>query len=288
MKPPRFEYLAPLTLDEALTALANPEADTVVLAGGQSLMPMLNLRIVMPSTVLDVNRLPGLDDVAIDADRVRIGALARLAALERHDGLTAAIPVLREGLRYVAHPQIRNRSTLGGTLCHADPTAEVPVICLALGATFTLASASGRREVPADGFFRSVLVTEKHQDELLIGAELPVRPEFEFRFGEIARRSHGDFPYVSMCVGVRLVGDQVAEARLAAGGVAERPIRLTAAEETLVGRSLDEDLGEVLDAACEETTPPTDIHGSAEFRRGLLRTLLGRALMSIDQRMVLA
>ena len=286
MKAPRFDYRAPDTLAEALDILADPELDVVVLAGGQSLMPLLNARIVRPQVVLDINHIQALDGIGVDPAGARIGAMTRLAAVEHHRGLAEVLPVLREGLLYVAHPQIRNRGTFGGTLSYAEPAAETPMMCLALDARFALVSTSGERVVAADDFFHSRGVTARSPHELLVAGDIPVPVDFQFRFSEFARREHGDFPYVSVCVGVRHAGGQIVDARMAASGVAERPIRLRAAEEALIGRRLDEDLGEILAVACEGTRPPSDDRGSAEFRRGVLRTLLRKTLTSIDHRTV--
>jgi aerobic carbon-monoxide dehydrogenase medium subunit len=288
MKSPRFEYLAPRTLDEVLQLLADPNRDSVILAGGQSLMPMLNLRLVIPSLLIDINRVQGLDTIELSGDSVRIGAMARLATVEHHPLLKQTHPILSQGLLYVAHPQVRNRGTVGGTLCHADPTAEFPTMCLATEASFTLVSTEGRRTVPASEFFRSVLVTAKRSNEMLIEVALPTTSGVQYQFGEIARRNHGDFPYVASCVGLRLSGGTIEEARVAAGGVAEPPVRLPATEEALIGRELDEDLADVLAVACEEVSPPSDNHGSADFRRGLLCTLMRRAFASYDHGMVAA
>ena len=288
MKPPAFDYRAPETMDDALRLLADPDSDTVVLAGGQSLMPMLNLRLVLPDRLLDINRVRGLDAIEIDDGSVRLGAMARLTALIDHEELAAAVPVLREAAGFVAHPQIRNRSTLGGTLCHADPTAEIPVVSVALEARVELRSVRGSRWVEAEDFFRGVFQTAKQADEMLVAVELPRLREFEFGFGEVARRSHGDFPYVSLCAGLQIEGEEVRAARLAAGGVAERPVRLGATERALVGWRLGGDLADVLRAASDEVSPPSDIHASDNYRRGLLRTLIKRTVPRIGERLAIA
>jgi CO/xanthine dehydrogenase FAD-binding subunit len=288
MKPPAFDYRAPEALDEALELLGDPDSDTIVLAGGQSLMPMLNLRLVLPDQLLDINRVRGLDAIEIDQGSVRIGAMTRLATIVDDAELASAIPVLREAASFVAHPQIRNRGTIGGTLCHADPTAELPVVAVALGGRLELSSAAGHRSLEAEEFFRGVFQTAKRSDELLTAIELPRAPQLEFVFDELARRSHGDFPYVCLCAGLEVERGEVRAARLAAGGVAERPIRLHATERELEGWRLGGDLAGVLRAASEEVSPPSDIHGSADFRRGLLRTLIRRTVPRIGERLAIA
>lgn len=278
MKPVAFDYHAPGTLPEALALLAEPGARAVPLAGGQSLVPLLNLRRVRPGTVVDLEELPGLDGVHISAETVRVGAMTRMTALETHTGLREALPVLAEAVAAVAHPEIRHRGTLGGSLCHADPAAELPAVAVALDARLHLCSAGGTRTVPATEFFQGPHTTARRPDELLTEVEFPRRPEFRFVFDEVTRRGEAGFPLVGLCLGVALDGGVVTEARLGAAGVGPRPLRLTAAEARMAGRRLGEDLHDVLAAAGEETDPPADIHGDARYRRALLRTLIRRTV----------
>jgi aerobic carbon-monoxide dehydrogenase medium subunit len=282
VKPPAFDYQDPRTLDEAVGLLAGTDHDITVLAGGQSLVPLLNLRLARPDVLLDLNRVPGLDGVEIDGAAVRIGAMARLATLERDAALGQALPILPEAIALVAHPQIRNRTTVGGSLCHADPAAELPAVAVALDARLHLRSHGGSREVPAVEFFKTVFTTSKRPDELLTAVEFPRHDGFRFCFEEVSRR-HGDFPFVGLCFGVALEDGVVTAARLAGSGVGERPLRLPAAEAALVGLRLSGDLTGVLDAASAEVDPPSDIHGSSSFRRGLLRAVIRRAAARLDQ-----
>ncbi|MGH3633451.1 MAG: FAD binding domain-containing protein [Candidatus Dormibacteria bacterium] len=276
MKSPPFEYHEPRTVEDAVAALTPAGRDCSVLAGGQSLLPLLNLRRVRPDAVVDINRVAGLDGIRITADAVRIGALARLRTLERVPSLREALPILPETAALVAYPQIRTRSTLGGCLCQADPAAELPALAVALGARLHLRSAQGSRTVDADMFFRSASVTLRDPGELLAEIEFARHRSFRFCFEEVTRG--GGFPLVGLCFGVATDGDGVVTAaRLAGAGVADRPLRLRAAEQALIARTLSDDLGDVLDAASAELAAPSDIHGTAAYRRGLVRALLRRA-----------
>lgn len=292
MKPPVFEYVAPRTVEETVRALgttggAGGAAPLVTpLAGGQSLMPLLNRRRVRPALLVDLNRVADLDTVTVGERTVRVGALTRLRTLEAHAPLRAALPVLHDTVRLVAHPQIRSRATLGGSLCHADPAAELPTLALALGARMRLASMAGTRTEAAEDFFRPG-GTSRLPGELLTEVEFPLPEGFRFRFAEIPRHAHGGFPLVGVCVGVRRdTAGAVTQARLAAAGAADRPLRLTEAEQALTGRVLrtpDDLPAAVLDAVAAQVSPPTDPHGSAAFRTALLGTALRRAVTTLTQ-----
>jgi carbon-monoxide dehydrogenase medium subunit len=273
VKPPLFDYRDPTTLDEALDILADAERDVTVLAGGQSLLPLLNMRLARPDVVVDVNRVQGLDEITITDDAVTIGATVRLSTVERDTRLREVLPVLPEAAAFVAHPQIRNRTTIGGTLCHADPAAELPAVAVALDARLHLRSWEGGRTVPAAEFFQSMFLTAKRPDELLVAVEFPRHAGFTVVYDEVSRR-HGDFPFAGLCLGVRVADGVVAEARAAAAGVAERPLRLTGLETALVGGPLGSTVDAAVAAASAEVDPPTDHHGTGAFRRGLLRTLV--------------
>ncbi|MFE2409357.1 FAD binding domain-containing protein [Kitasatospora sp. NPDC059408] len=284
MKPAPFEYRAAGTLDEALALLDPPGHSIAPLAGGQSLVPLLNLRRVRPAVVLDLNRLTELAGVEVTGTAVLVGAMTRLHDLERHEGLRAALPVVPQTAARVAHRQIRHRATLGGSLCHADPAAQLAATAVALGATLRLRRAGGERTVPAEEFFTGPHRTVRRPDELLTAVSFPRRPGFRYRFESVTRRGGAGFPLVGVCVGVRLEAGAVAEARIAACGVADRPLRLTGAEQALAGygaAAADGALGEVADAAVAGTRPPSDLHGSAGFRGDLLRAVLRRAAVHL-------
>lgn len=282
MKPPPFVYRDPDTLDEAVELLAEWQDDAAVLAGGQSLVPLLNMRFARPEVVVDVNRVADLDRIHITQDAVSVGAIVRLADLEHDARVAEALPVLPVASSFVAHPQIRNRTTMGGTLCHADPAAELPAVAVALDARIALRSASGTRTIGAADFFESVFMTAKRPDELLTHVEFPRHPRLTVRYDEISQR-HGDFPLAGLCLGVAVDGGVVTEARAAGVGVAERPYRLLGLEAALTGRRLSEAAPDAVEAASAEVTPPSDQHGSAEFRRGLLRTLVRRLLNRFEE-----
>jgi aerobic carbon-monoxide dehydrogenase medium subunit len=276
MKPALFSYRDPRTLEEALELLAEHGDEASLLAGGQSLVPLLNLRLARPSVLIDVNRIPGLDGIELREDRLRVGALVRAAALERHTDVASALPVVREALRYVAHPQIRNRTTIGGNLAHADPAAELPAIVAALDGTVTLVSQSGKREVSWRDFFRGMLTTARRPDEMVAWVELPRPPGLRLTFLEVARR-HGDFALAGACVGLSADGGTVADARIALIGVGGTPVRVPAAEESLIGGPLDaEGLREMEARVRDAAQPIDDVHASADYRRALVAVLARR------------
>lgn len=281
MKAATFDYRAPGTLADALAQLA-ADPDCAPLAGGQSLLPLLSRRERRPSAVLDLNRLAGLDEIRATADTVRIGAMVRLHELETRADLQRLLPVLGQAVRHVAHRQIRLRATLGGSLCHADPAAELPAVAVALGARLRLRSQRGDRVVPAADFFTGSYATSRQPDELLAEVEFGVPAAFRFEFAEVSRRGEAGFPLVGLCLGVRLESGRVAEARLAAAGMAPAPARLTAAEQLLAGRRLSDPLDQVADAALAACQPASDLHGSADYRRQLLRVLIRRTVAAIE------
>lgn len=282
MKPPPFAYRDPTTVDDVLALLAEHTDDASLLAGGQSIMPLLNMRLARPEVLIDLNRVEGLDRITISDDAVTLGATVRLLTVEHDPGIAAALPVLAEAASRVAHPQIRVRSTVGGTICHADPAAEIPTVAVATDARMHLRSHAGARVVPARDFFETVFTTAKQPDELLVAVEFPRRPGMVAHYDEISRR-HGDFPFVGLSLGVRTESGVVAEAAAAAAGVADRPVRLRDLEAALVGRLLAEAVEDAAEAASAEIDPPTDHHGTAAFRRGLLRTLVRRLSARLEE-----
>lgn len=281
MKPPPFEYEAPQTLEEALNLLSRHEDDASVLAGGQSLVPLLNMRLARPEVVVDINRVPGLDEVTVVDDVVTLGAGVRLTRIEHDEGLGRALPVLSQAVSMVAHPQIRCRTTVGGTLCHADPAAELPTVAVACDATLHLRSVRGARAVAAEDFFDTVFTTSKAPDELLVAVELPRRRGWTFDYLEIAQR-HGDFPYAGLCLGVQVRDGVIVDARAAAAGVSDTPHRLHELEALLCAGASGIDVEGAARAAADEVSPPDDAAGTAAFRRGLLRTLVRRQLNRLE------
>ena len=279
MKPGVFEYVAPRTLEEALAVLAERGDDTSLLAGGQSLMPLMNMRLARPEVLLDLNGLDELATWELTDRGVRAGALVRAAVLERSADVRAHLPVLTDAIGHIGHPQIRNRTTIGGNVAHADPSSELPGMLAALEGDVELTSARGSRTLPWSEFFISVFMTAREPDEMVTAVTFPVLHGWDVRFSEMARR-HGDFPIVALTVAVRAEDDVVTGLRVAATGVSDRPVRLTTVEEAAAGRRLDAGLvGDLVAQAREEIDPQPDGAGSAEYRKHLLGTLLERSLL---------
>ena len=278
MKPGAFDYVAASDLTQALDVLADRGEDTSVLAGGQSLLPLLNMRLARPEVLLDVNRLTELASWSLEDDELRVGALVRAAVLERDPAVHGSVPVLATAISHIGHPQIRNRTTVGGNIAHADPSSELPGVLAALDGSVELTSRRGSRVVPWSDFFVTVFTTSREPDELVTGVRFPLLPGWDVRFAEMARR-HGDFPLVALTVAVRADGDQVTELRAAATGVSDRPVRLTEVEDAAAGRRLDGALvADLVPLAREAIDPQPDGAGSAEYRKHLVSTLLARTL----------
>ena len=282
MKPPLFAYRAPKTIDEAVAALA-ADTDAMVLAGGQSLIPAMNFRVALPSTLVDIQHVAGLKGVDVTNDEIVVKAMTRHRELELDGAVRAANPLIAEAMVHVAHIPIRNRGTVVGSLCHADPSAEMPLILLLLGGSVMARGPKGGRRIAADDFFQSELTTSRRHDEIIVEARFPALPaDAGWAFDEITRR-HGDFAIVGLGVIVRLDADRKAsEIKLAACGVAPRPIRLTEAEKLLLGTRLAaSDLAAAGRAAAAAVAVSDDMHASASYRRraiaGLLRQTIATA-----------
>lgn len=280
MKPAPFKYLAPRSLEEALAALQEHGYDAKLLAGGQSLIPVMNFRLAQPGVLIDVNHIPGLDGIAANG-RLRIGALARHYQLE-HDPMVAAFaPLIHQTMPHVAHPQIRNRGTLGGTLAHADPAAELPVVMVALNGRFHLQKVGGERWVDADDFFIGLFATDLGIDEMIVEVEVPpLPPRTGTSFHEVARR-HGDYALAGVTAVVTLdESGNCQSARLVYLNAGEGPVTAVKAAEILAGQPLTDTLiAEAAQmAANEEITPEGDIHATADFKRHLAKVLTQRAL----------
>jgi len=273
MKPPPFEYAAPRKTDEALALLAQHGDRAKVLAGGQSLLPLLNFRLAQPEVLVDVNRVGELAYVRSADGGLAIGALTRQHALERSEAVRTRLPIVAEACRLIGHLPIRHRGTLGGSLAHADPASELPAVMVALEAEMTASRVGGRRTLTADQFFTGIFTTALAADELLTEVRVPgLPPRTGGAFMEIARRA-GDFALVGVAALVTLDDDgRVTRARLALCGAGPTPIRAREAERVLVGERPD---GRVLDDAVERmaaaTDPPSDIHASEAFRKKLAR-----------------
>ena len=286
MKPATFEYDDPATVDEALDLLARHGDDCKVLAGGQSLVPLMNFRLARPARLVDINGIESLGYIKSDNGRLVIGAMTRHAQLEHSKQVAEGWPLLTEAVGWVGHGQIRNRGTVGGSAAHADPAAELPAAFAALDARFHIDSKRGSRTVGWKDFFVSEFTTSLAPDELLTSIEVAAQdPAAGTAFVEFARR-HGDFALGGAAVTVRLRPDGRCEtatiALLSAGPV---PVRAVAAEHMLRGAQLDEST--IQSAAAEAVNglrPTSDLHGSRAYRVGLLRTMTERAITKAAQR----
>lgn len=287
MKPAPFSYEAPRTLESALEALTTHGTDAKVLAGGQSLIPVMNFRLARPAVLIDLNHLPDLDFVRREASgALRLGALTRQSQLERDPLVAEFAPLLSEAVPHIAHPQIRNRGTVGGTLAHADPAAEMPAVMVALGARFRLVGPEGSRWIDAAEFFQGLFSTALAANELLIEVEIPAPPgRTGSAFMEIARR-HGDYALAGIALTVTLnESGACREARLVALGVGDRPVLSTRLAERLQGQRPDATvLEEAVAALQDEIDPVGDIHASADFKRHLVGVLTRRALGTAIER----
>jgi aerobic carbon-monoxide dehydrogenase medium subunit len=284
MKPAPFDYQAPGTLGEAIDLLAsNPEA--LVISGGQSLMPVLAFRLATPSLLVDLRRLPGLGNIAVGDDGFRLGALVRWRDIEGDQRLVAEHPLLHAAVAHVAHYQIRSRGTVGGSLAHADPAAELPGVAVTCEGDITLVGSAGSRTVRAGEFFTGPLSTCRQPDEIITELHLPDWPSGRrWAFRKYARRE-GDFALA----GILLFYDEDRQAALSHAhvgviGACPRPHRLTGVERLLNGRIIDDGLiRQAAATAAEEVDPPDDLHGDAAYRRGLVATLVERGLRAAAQ-----
>jgi CO/xanthine dehydrogenase FAD-binding subunit len=268
MKPPPFEYVRPESLDDALSFL---DEDAKPLAGGQSLVPMLNMRLVRPTRLVDLNRIAGLDRIAGENGSVRIGALVRQRELE-----DCAIPLVREALPHVGHFVTRNRGTVGGSLAHADAAAELPLCLTVLGGSVVARSAGGEREVAAEDFFVTHFTTALAPDELVVDTVWPARRGWGFAFEELSQR-HGDFGLGMAAAALRVEDGRVAEARVGIGSVVDRP---TLVETSLAGEAVTVELArETGRRAAERLELFDNLHASAEYQRRLTAVLVERAVL---------
>jgi carbon-monoxide dehydrogenase medium subunit len=277
MKPAAFDYVVADSVDAACAALGR--GDAKIIAGGQSLVPMLNFRLLRPAILVDINRIPGLAFIREDDTAITVGALTRHHQLETSPVIARHLPVLSEAMRHVAHLAIRNRGTIGGSLSHADPAAELPMMAMLLDAELKVVSTTGTRTIAAQDFFRDALSVDLAEDEMVTEIVLPKLPQHTgWGFEEIARRS-GDFALAAVAVTLTLSDGAVARARIAVTGVAPTPRRVGAAESILVDARLDQGISDdVIGAVRAVAEPETDLHASADYRRHLIGVLAGRAL----------
>jgi carbon-monoxide dehydrogenase medium subunit len=286
MKPPRFEYHAPESLAEAVGLISElGPSGAKVLAGGQSLMPMLSMRLARPEALVDINHVGELDYIRADNGTLVLGALARQAALEASAEVAAACPLLAQALPQVGHPSIRNRGTIGGSLAHADPSAELPAVVTALNATLVARGPRGERTIEVADFFKHWFTTSLAEDELMTEVRLPKqRADAGSAVLEVARR-HGDFALVGVATTLAVSSEgRLEDVRIVGFATGPTPRRLTGAEGILEGSEpIGDALREAAARAQEEVDPTSDIHSSAEYRRRVVGVLVKRAVESAVQ-----
>jgi carbon-monoxide dehydrogenase medium subunit len=286
MKLPPLEYACPTSLSEAVKLLASRNGDARAIAGGQSLMPMLAFRVVAPALLVDLRKLAELKEIKIAADGVRLGAMVRWRDIEDDARLAAAHPLLKAAVEHVAHYQIRNRGTVGGSIAHADPAAEMPGICVTCDAEISVMGSNGARTIRADDFFVGALTTSLESDEIITEIKLPAWPaQRRWGFREFARR-RGDFAMAAAALFYdQDASGKAANAHVGIIGLGDRPRRLPEVEAAIDGRAVDEAL---MEKAAEVTSATVeaqaDIHASAEYRRSLAGTMVERALRDAAQR----
>ena len=280
MKPPRFEYAAPASVAEAVALLAQRGGEAKPISGGQSLMPLLAFRLAAPEILVDLRRIPGLDKIDIGSAGVTLGAKVRWVDIEKDKRLETAHPLLNEAIKHVAHYQIRNRGTVGGSIAHADPAAEMPGVAVACDAEIVAAGPKGERRIKAGDFFEGPLQTTLSSDEIITAVHLPAWPKGRrWGFLEFSRRK-GDFAMAGVAVFYDSdAGGKATNAHVGVIGMGDKPRRLPKAEAALNGKAVDAATIEaVAKAASAEVEPSGDIHAGPEYRRALVGTLLERAL----------
>jgi CO/xanthine dehydrogenase FAD-binding subunit len=280
VKPAPFEYFQPSSLEEAVATMAAQAGDTKALAGGQSLVPAMNFRIAQPAVLVDLNGVSELDGIEAKDGELRIGALTRQRTLERSAVVREWAPLLGDAMPFVAHVPIRTRGTLGGSLAHADPAAELPAVMLALDAVIEVRSQPGPRAIPAREFFTGLYATALAPDELITAVTIPRERALGWAVDEVARR-HGDFALAGAAAVVRLdAADRIADARIALFGVHERAVLAETAMRTIAGQPPSAEAIEAVAnaAASEDADPASDIHASSAYRRHLARVLVRRVL----------
>jgi carbon-monoxide dehydrogenase medium subunit len=286
MKLPPLEYACPTSLSEAVKLLASRNGDARAIAGGQSLMPMLAFRVVAPALLVDLRKLAELKEIKIAADGVRLGAMVRWRDIEDDARLAAAHPLLKAAVEHIAHYQIRNRGTVGGSIAHADPAAEMPGICVTCDAEISVMGTNGARTIRSDDFFVGALTTSLEPDEIITEIKLPAWPaKRQWGFREFARR-RGDFAMAAAALFYdQDAGGKATNAHVGIIGLGDRPRRIPEVEAAINGQAVDEAL---MERAAEITSAnveaQADIHASAEYRRSLAGTMVERALRDAAQR----
>jgi carbon-monoxide dehydrogenase medium subunit len=280
MKPAKFEYIAPTTVDAAIEALLAAKGEGKILAGGQSLLPLLNFRMTRPSVLVDLNGIKELSFIELRGDRVAIGALTRHREIEQSRLIASKLPIMAAAMHHVAHLAIRNRGTIGGSLSHADPAAEHPMLSLFYDAELFVQGPMGRRTIAAEDFFVDALTTCLEPEDIVVEIEFPILQHDGWAFEEVARR-FGDFALASIAVSLRRNQSRIADARVAVMGVGDTPLRLRKVEKELYAIEIDE-LTPVRFSELVTSSVSTngDLHASAEYRQHLLGQLAKRSMQT--------
>jgi len=279
MFPAAFDYRAPTTLPEALSILKERGDDAKVMAGGQSLIPLLKLRFAQPALVVDIGRLPGMADIKRDDGHVRIGALVRHVDIERSAELAKLLPLMVEAVHWIADPLVRNRGTLVGSVCHADPSGDWGSIMLALNAELVAQSASGERVIPIDGFFQGPFTTTLRPDEVAIAIRIPLPSGRAGGSYHKLERKVGDFATVAVSVQVELDGNKAKKAGIGLTSVGATNIKAKEAEKALIGHELKDDvIAEAARLAAAAAEPKDDIRGTAAYKKDVVRVFVQRGL----------
>lgn len=281
MKASAFAYARATSVDNTLELLAAHGDRAKVLAGGQSLMPAMNLRLIAPDLIIDIGELAELRGIVLQGTILRMGTLTRHADILKSPEISAVAPLLREAVAHIAHPAIRNRGTIGGSLAHADPASELPACMLALGGTIVARGRSGERRIAAADFFQGIFQTALAADELLVAVELPVVREGSAHFFHEFARRHGDYAIAGLAAQAVVEGGIFADLRMGFFGVADRPVLATAAGRLVNRLVTPADLSSASDALGDELDPQADQQASAAMRRHLAKVLLARCVAAL-------
>jgi CO/xanthine dehydrogenase FAD-binding subunit len=280
MKPAKFDYVSPTTLEAAIEALVASNGEGKLLAGGQSLLPLLNFRMTRPAVLVDLNGIKGLSYIEERGGSIAIGALTRHRDLEHSPLVASKLPVMSAAMRHVAHLAIRNRGTIGGSLSHADPAAELPMLSMFYDARISIQGPEGRRTIAAEEFFVDALTNCLEPEDIVVEIEFPVLVHHGWAFEEVARR-FGDFALASIAISVRRGATGLEDARIAVMGVADTPLRLREAEKELVAMALDDESPKRFsEIVVSKISPNDDLHASGAYRKHLLAQLSKRALQT--------
>lgn len=282
MKPAPFAYVRAETLDQVFDLLDEHGDDARILAGGQSLMATLNMRLSAPEILIDINGIDGLSEITTDGDTLKIGALARHSQVLESSDVAAYAPLISKAMPHVAHQAIRNRGTFGGSVAFADPAAELPAVTRALGAQMVVQGRNGQRKVAADDFFQGLFETDMKENEVLVGVEIPkIKDGEKTAFMELARR-HGDYAIIGIAVQGRVDGGKFDDMRLGFFGAGDQPILAKSASAALNGQPNNEDtIKKAQDALDADLDPMPDLNGPAEMKMHLARVLTKRALAEL-------